>query len=155
MVERHPPPNAVRVGPTGPIPLRSAPVTPASIDPPPSGPEPAPERRSGPGSTAGSASARPSVLARVVAFAAVVVSGACGALIGYAVADLQCTGDCTVATGLAAVFGGALAAFGVAVVVVLVLRAMGEWHTIREREGPPLPPKDRGPTQSRPRPRVQ
>ena len=99
-------------------------------------------------------SARPSVLARVIAFGAVVLSGACGALIGYAVADLQCTGDCTAATGFAAIFGGALTATGVAIVVVLVLRAMGEWRTIRDREGPPAP-KDRGPMQSRPRPRVQ
>ena len=83
-------------------------------------------------------SALPSVVARVLAFAAIVVGGVCGALIGYAIADISCHGDCTVPDGLGALVGGAMAAGGVAVVAVLVLRAMGEWRTIQEgrREEP-------------------
>jgi hypothetical protein len=80
-------------------------------------------------------SALPSVRARVLAFLAIVVAGVAGGLIGYAFVKLQCHGDCTTPDGLGAVIGGALAAGGVAVVAVLTLRAMGEWHTIKaERE---------------------
>ncbi|MDZ7734023.1 MAG: hypothetical protein U5R31_13995 [Acidimicrobiia bacterium] len=79
-------------------------------------------------------SALPSVGARVVAFGAIVIAGACGALIGYAFTDLQCEGDCTVPNGLSALAGAVLAAGGVAIVVVLALRAMGEWRTIRQRD---------------------
>jgi len=79
-------------------------------------------------------SALPSVAARVLAFAAIVVGGVCGALIGYAIADISCHGDCTVPDGLGALVGGGMAAGGVAVVAVLVLRAMGEWRTIQEGE---------------------
>lgn len=82
----------------------------------------------------GVTSALPSRGARILAFAAIVLAGACGGLIGYAVTDLQCEGDCTVPAGLGGIIGAALAAAGVAVVAVLALRAMGEWHTIRERE---------------------
>jgi hypothetical protein len=84
-------------------------------------------------------SALPSVGARIVAFVSILAAGLCGGLIGYAFADLQCSGDCTVSNGLAAIIGAALCAGGVAVVVVLTLRAMGEWHTIKERQ-PPAPP---------------
>lgn len=100
-------------------------------------------------------SALPSVGVRVIAFLAVVLSGACGALIGYAVADLQCQGSCTVQTGGSAVLGGALAAAGVGVVVVLVLRAMGEWNTIRERDGRAPAPRRQPTGGVRGRPRVQ
>lgn len=77
-------------------------------------------------------SALPSVRARALAFVAILVAGACGALIGWAFVDLQCTGSCQVATGVGAVVGGAGAAVGVGVVAVLTLRAMGEWRTISE-----------------------
>ena len=63
-----------------------------------------------------------------MAFAAIVVAGLCGLLIGRALADIQCTGDCSLATGLGAAIGAVAAAAGVAVVAVLVLRAMGEWR---------------------------
>ncbi len=72
-------------------------------------------------------SALPSTGARAIAFVAIVVAGLCGMLIGRALADLQCRGDCSIAIGVGAVVGGALAAGGVAVVAVLVLRAMSEW----------------------------
>jgi hypothetical protein len=75
----------------------------------------------------------------VAAFAAILVAGASGALIGYGLVHVQCTGDCGTAEGVGAVVGALVAAIGVAVVAVLVLRAMGEWKTIqedREREAP-------------------
>jgi hypothetical protein len=66
--------------------------------------------------------------ARLVAFAAILVAGICGLLIGRALVDIQCEGDCGVATGVAGAVGGVVAAAGVAVVAVLVLRAMSEWR---------------------------
>ena len=77
-------------------------------------------------------SALPSVQARVLAFAAIIVAGVCGALIGWSFVDLQCHGNCTVSDGTGSVVGAIIAASGVAVVAVLVLRAMGEWKTIKE-----------------------
>ena len=63
-----------------------------------------------------------------MAFVAILVAGICGLLIGRALADIQCAGDCSVATGVSGLVGGVTAAGGVAVVAVLVLRAMGEWR---------------------------
>lgn len=82
-------------------------------------------------------SALPSPFARALAFAAIVVAGLCGGLIGYAVIDLQCTGDCTVAAGAAGVVGAIVFAAGVGVVAVLALRAMGEWRVIQTRDDQP------------------
>jgi hypothetical protein len=79
-------------------------------------------------------SALPSPLARALAFAAIIVAGLCGALIGWSFVDLQCTGDCTTAGGIGAVIGGLLGAIGVAVVAVLTLRAMAEWKRIKAEE---------------------
>ncbi len=79
----------------------------------------------------GPESALPPVGARVLAFAGILLGGACGALIGWAVVDVQCTGDCSTARAVGAFVGGAVAALGVAVVAVLALRAMGEWRTIQ------------------------
>ncbi|HUP86089.1 MAG TPA: hypothetical protein VM143_10525 [Acidimicrobiales bacterium] len=79
-------------------------------------------------------SALPSPLARAVAFAAILVGGSCGALIGWSFVDLQCEGDCATPGGIGALVGGVLAALGVAVVAVLTLRAMGEWKRIKEDE---------------------
>ena len=78
----------------------------------------------------------PSRGARLLAFAAIVIGGVCGGLIGYGVTDVQCQGDCgTVAGGVG--FGGAvIGAVGVGVVAVLALRAMGEWRTIQHRDEP-------------------
>jgi hypothetical protein len=75
----------------------------------------------------GPTSAAPSVGARVLAFASILVAGACGGLIGYAFMDLQCDGSCGVQKGLGALVGSVGAAVGVAVIAVLTLRAMGEW----------------------------
>jgi hypothetical protein len=109
------------------------------------------------------ASALPSVPARAIAFAAILVAGVCGALIGFSYVRLQCTGNCATPTGVGALTGAAIAAGGVAVVAVLTLRAMGEWKSIKEgrereaeqylddeglgpdvREPPPLPPAGTG-----------
>jgi hypothetical protein len=73
-------------------------------------------------------SALPSVGARVVAFVAIVLAGLCGLLIGRALVEVQCTGSCGTASGIGAVVGAVLAAGGVAVIAVLVLRAMSEWR---------------------------
>ncbi len=73
-------------------------------------------------------SALPGVGARVVAFAAIIVAGVCGGLIGYAFADITCTGDCGTWIGAGALIGAVAAAAGVAVVAVLALRAMSEWR---------------------------
>jgi hypothetical protein len=74
----------------------------------------------------------PSPLSRALVVVSVLLAGACGGLIGWAVADLQCQGDCTVQSGLAGLAGGVLAAAGTAVICVLALQAMAEW---RQQEG--------------------
>ena len=79
-------------------------------------------------------SALPSVQARVLAFAAIVIAGVVGGLIGYGFVDLQCDGDCATPNGLGALIGGVFFAGGVAVVAVLTLRAMGEWRRISEEQ---------------------
>jgi hypothetical protein len=77
-------------------------------------------------------SALPSPLARALAFVAIVVAGLAGGLIGYGFVDLQTSGDSALPATIGAVVGAVLAAAGVAVVAVLVLRAMGEWRQLRE-----------------------
>jgi hypothetical protein len=79
-------------------------------------------------------SALPSTGARVLAFSSILVAGLCGGLIGDAIVDLQCTGDCGTARGLGALVGALLCAGGVAIVAILVLRAMTEWRSIEHRE---------------------
>lgn len=74
--------------------------------------------------------ALPSRRARALAFAAILVGGICGALIGASFVRIQCDRNCTTAAGIAGVVGALVAAVGVAVVAVLVLRAMGEWRRI-------------------------
>ena len=79
-------------------------------------------------------SALPTGRARALAVIAVVVAGVCGALIGHAFAELQCTGDCTTWKGVGLVVGALIAASGVAVVAVLTLRAMDEWQNLAARQ---------------------
>jgi hypothetical protein len=74
-------------------------------------------------------SALPSRRARALAFLAILVAGVCGGLIGSSFVNLQCHGDCSTASGIGAVAGALAGAGGVAVVAVLVLRAMGEWRS--------------------------
>ena len=74
-------------------------------------------------------SAAPSSRARLVALLAIVFSGSCGGLIGYAVTDLQCTEGCPTMAGVIGLGGATLAAVGAGIVAVLALRAMAEWQT--------------------------
>ena len=78
-------------------------------------------------------SALPSRGARVLAFAAILLGGLCGGLIGFSVTRLQCVGDCATNKSLGGLVGAVFGAAGVAVIAVLALRAMGEWKTIQER----------------------
>jgi hypothetical protein len=94
-------------------------------------PEPPAPAVGRPTATPSPQTALPSVGARVLAFLAILLAGAAGGFIGYAFVDLQTTGDNTLATGLGALVGALLTAGGTAVVVVLTLRAMGEWRTIQ------------------------
>lgn len=81
-----------------------------------------------------SLSALPPVGVRVAAFVAILLSGLAGATIGYSLVSLQCDGDCGVGKGLGILIGALVAAGGMAVVAVLVMRAMGEWRDVTDRE---------------------
>jgi hypothetical protein len=72
-------------------------------------------------------SSRPSRLSQALTVAAVLITGALGGLIGWAVTDLQCQGDCEVQTGIGGLVGAVLAALGTAVICVLAVQAMAEW----------------------------
>jgi hypothetical protein len=78
----------------------------------------------------GPTSALPPVVARVLAFVAILLGGLCGGVIGASVVDVQCTGDCSQPAAVGGLVGAVTGASGVAVVSVLALRAMGEWRTI-------------------------
>ncbi len=91
--------------------------------------EPADERNASAG-----LSALPSPAARAAAFVSIILAGVAGGLIGYSLVALQCDGDCGLGKGLGAFAGAVLAAIGMAVVAVLMLRASGEWKDIRDRE---------------------
>ena len=78
-------------------------------------------------------SALPSPAARAIAFAAICLAGLAGALIGASLVELQCDGDCALPQGLGILVGAVAAAGGMAVVAVLVLRALGEWREMGDR----------------------
>jgi vacuolar-type H+-ATPase subunit I/STV1 len=78
-------------------------------------------------------SALPSPLARILAFVAILVAGLAGALIGYALVDIQYENASDVALGLGLLAGAIVSAGGTAVVAILVLRAIGEWRSIDDR----------------------
>lgn len=80
-------------------------------------------------------SALPSVGVRIAALTAILLGGLAGALIGYSLVALQCEGDCGLAKGLGLLLGALIAASGMAVVAVLVMRAIGEWREIEDRSG--------------------
>lgn len=79
-------------------------------------------------------SALPSSRARALAFVAILVAGVSGALIGSSLVSVQCEGNCGTATGVGSIVGALAAGGGVAVVAVLVLRAMSEWRQIKEAD---------------------
>ncbi len=76
-------------------------------------------------------SAAPTRGVRLLAFASIVIAGLCGGLIGYAFTDLQCTDGCSTLAGFGALVGALIGAVGVAIVAVLVLRAMDEWDSVK------------------------
>lgn len=79
-------------------------------------------------------SAIPSVTVRVVAFVSILLAGLAGGLIGHSLIDIQCEGDCTTPSGIGLLIGAVVAAGGMAVVAVLVMRAIGEWRETNDRE---------------------
>lgn len=77
--------------------------------------------------------AAPPPAARGLAVGSIIIGGICGGLIGFAFTDLQCNDGCTGWAGASGVLGALIGAIGVAVVATLVLRAMDEWETVRDR----------------------
>jgi hypothetical protein len=86
-------------------------------------------------------SAIPSPAARVAAFAAILLGGAAGGLIGYTLVDVQCEGDCGLPLGLGVFIGALIAAVGMSIVAVLVLRAQGEWRMVQADQAERRPPR--------------
>lgn len=80
-----------------------------------------------------SLSALPSTAARALAFISILIGGLAGALIGYALVDVQTDNASGLLLGLGILIGSALSAAGTAVVAVLVLRALGEWREIADK----------------------
>ena len=82
----------------------------------------------------GPLSALPAPTARLAAFVAILLGGLAGGLIGYTLVKLQCHGTCAAQRGIGALVGAVVAALGMSVVAVLVLRALGEWKEIEHRQ---------------------
>ena len=76
-------------------------------------------------------SAIPSPAARVAAFVAILLGGAAGGLIGYTLVKVQCDGGCALPLGIGLFVGAIVAAIGMSIVAVLVLRAQGEWRMVQ------------------------
>ena len=92
----------------------------------------------------------------LLAFAAVMVCGGLGALIGYGLVDTSCqeqpsllerllesvrgyhasTQHCATARAGGSVVGAVLAAIGAGIIAVLMLRAMAEWRVTRPDQQP-------------------
>lgn len=90
----------------------------------PSDPSPGPGR--------GPVSALPPVWARVAAFAAVLLGGLGGGVVGHSYARLACPGGaCTLSRGWWLLGGATAGALGVAVIAVITLRVAGEWRITR------------------------
>lgn len=87
-------------------------------------------------------SALPSTGARLLSLAAIVFAGICGGLIGWKVTDLQVE-DAGMVAGIGGLVGAVIAAGGVGIVTVLVMRAMGEWNTIVDSGDPTAARKGR------------
>lgn len=68
-----------------------------------------------------------------MAFVAILLGGLAGGVIGYTLVRLQCDGECAAQRGLGAFVGSILAAMGMSIVAVLVLRATGEWRQLDDR----------------------
>jgi hypothetical protein len=68
----------------------------------------------------------------VAAFVAILLGGAAGGLIGYTLVKVQCDGDCALPLGIGLFVGAVVAAIGMSIVAVLVLRAQGEWRMVQD-----------------------
>jgi sugar/nucleoside kinase (ribokinase family) len=68
-----------------------------------------------------------------LAFASILLGGVAGGLIGYALVDIQYSGDGSIPLGIGLLAGSIIAAGGTAIVAVLVLRALGEWRDVELR----------------------
>lgn len=68
-----------------------------------------------------------------MAFISILIGGLAGGLIGYALVDVQCDGDCGLPLGLGMFIGSVVSAGGTSIVAVLVLRALGEWRELADR----------------------
>ena len=79
-------------------------------------------------------SALPAPTARLAAFVAILLGGLAGGRIGYTLVKLQCHGTCAAQRGIGVLVGAVVAALGMSVVAVLVLRALGEWKEIERRQ---------------------
>ena len=79
-------------------------------------------------------SALPSIRARAIAFAGILISGCAGATMGYLMVDVQCSGSCAVPNGIGMFTGALIGALGMSVVAVLALRAIGEWRELADKE---------------------
>jgi len=79
-------------------------------------------------------SALPSVRARAIAFAGILLAGIAGAAMGYLMIDVQCSGSCTVPNGIGMFVGSLIGAAGMSVVAILALRAIGEWRELEDKE---------------------
>ena len=72
-------------------------------------------------------------MARALAFISILIGGLAGALIGYALVDVQTDNASGLLFGIGILLGAVLSAAGTAVVAVLVLRALGEWREIADK----------------------
>lgn len=92
----------------------------------------------------------PSRTAFLLAFLSVVVAGLFGGIIGYGLADISAEGGNSGSALLGAVVGAVVAAGGVGIVAVLVLRAQAEWRRIDPTPRPgayvPEPEPDTSPS---------
>ncbi len=79
-------------------------------------------------------SALPSVAARALAFAAILLGGLMGGLLTYGVRKVMTGKSTGTSLGLWTVAGAVGTSFGVGVLATLVLRAMGEWRALNRPE---------------------
>jgi len=87
------------------------------------------DRPSPPSVKSTSLTALPSPAARLGAVIAIVVGSLLGGVIGWALVDLQIDEQTELAKFVGALIGGVIAAIGMTVISILVLRAMAEWRT--------------------------
>ena len=79
-------------------------------------------------------SALPSVTARTVAFAVILLGGLIGGLLTYAVRKVMSGKASGMSIGLWTVVGSVGTAFGTGILAILALRAMGEWRSLNRAE---------------------